>query len=90
LLARDGKRYAYRLTGKGTKVSLLFIIIHKRLCGRLQTSSFTIGPLKPHGPTGNSKPPSTRPTTPSKTSSSCAKLPEFVEVFLFTNETIRI
>src|ERR1019366_5751422 len=34
--------------------------------------------------------PSIKPTTPSKTSSNSYKLHELVEVFLFTNETVRI
>jgi hypothetical protein len=37
---RDGKRYAYRLTDKGTKVALLFILFHKQLCGPLANSLF--------------------------------------------------
>jgi hypothetical protein len=45
-----------------------------------------IGPQPPFAPEANSKPPSTKPTTPSKTSSNCSKLPEFVEVFLFTGQ----
>jgi hypothetical protein len=40
LLARDGKRYAYRLTERGTKVALLFILFHKQLCGPLANSLF--------------------------------------------------
>jgi hypothetical protein len=40
LLARDGKRYAYRLTDKGTKVALLFILFHKQLCGPHANSLF--------------------------------------------------
>jgi hypothetical protein len=40
LLARDEKRYAYRLTEKGTKVALLFILFHKQLCGPLANSLF--------------------------------------------------
>jgi hypothetical protein len=40
LLARDGKRYAYRLTEKGAKVALLFILFHKQLCGPLANSLF--------------------------------------------------
>jgi hypothetical protein len=40
LLERDGKRYAYRLTGKGTKVALLFVLFHKQLCGPLANSLF--------------------------------------------------
>ena len=40
LLERDGKRYAYRLTDKGTKVSLTFVLFHHRLCGPLANSLF--------------------------------------------------
>jgi hypothetical protein len=40
LIERDGKRYAYRLTGKGTKVSLLFLLFHQQLCGPLANSLF--------------------------------------------------
>ena len=40
LLTRDGKRYAYRLTEKGTKVAILFILFHKQLCGPLANSLF--------------------------------------------------
>ena len=40
LLERDGKRYAYRLTGKGVKVALIFVLFHKRLCGPLANSLF--------------------------------------------------
>lgn len=40
LLERDGHRYAYRLTGKGTKVALLFVLFHKQLCGPLANSLF--------------------------------------------------
>jgi hypothetical protein len=40
LLARNGKRYAYRLTEKGAKVALLFILFHKQLCGPLANSLF--------------------------------------------------
>ena len=47
LLARDGKRYAYRLTEKGTKVALLFILFHKQLCGPLANSLFHHQPAKP-------------------------------------------
>ena len=46
LLARDGKRYAYRLTEKGTKVALLFILFHKQLCGPLANSLFHHQPAK--------------------------------------------
>jgi len=40
LLQRDGKRYAYRLTGKGLRVALLFVLFHKRVCGPLANSLF--------------------------------------------------
>jgi hypothetical protein len=40
LLERDGKRYAYRLTSKGLKVAVLFILFHKQLCGPLANSLF--------------------------------------------------
>src|ERR1035437_2319832 len=53
LLARDGKRYAYRLTDKGTKVALLFILFHKQLCGPLANSLFHHRPAA--APRPNSK-----------------------------------
>ena len=40
LLQRDGKRYAYRLTDKGVKVALLFVLFHKQLGGPLANSLF--------------------------------------------------
>ena len=40
LLERDGHRYAYRLTGKGAKVAVLFVLFHQRLCGPLAHSLF--------------------------------------------------
>jgi hypothetical protein len=40
LIERDGKRYAYRLTDKGTKVALTFVLFHQRLCGPLANSLF--------------------------------------------------
>jgi hypothetical protein len=40
LLERDGKRYAYRLTDKGVKVALLFVLFHKQLYGPLANSLF--------------------------------------------------
>ena len=53
LLERDGSRYAYRLTTKGTQVSLLFLLFHKRLCGPLANSCFHHRPDPGHRP--NSK-----------------------------------
>jgi hypothetical protein len=40
LLERDGRRYAYRLTTKGTRAALLFVIFHQRVCGPLANSLF--------------------------------------------------
>lgn len=40
LLQRDGRRYAYRLTHKATRVALLFVLFHKRVCGPLANSLF--------------------------------------------------
>jgi hypothetical protein len=40
LLQRDGRRYAYRLTDQGTRVALLFVLFHKRVCGPLAHSLF--------------------------------------------------
>ena len=40
LLERDGKRYAYRLSDKGTKVALMFVLFHKQICGPLANSLF--------------------------------------------------
>ena len=37
---RDGTRYAYRLTDKGAKIALLFVLFHQRLCGPLANSLF--------------------------------------------------
>ena len=40
LLERDGTHYAYRLTDKGLKVALVFVLFHQRLCGPLANSLF--------------------------------------------------
>jgi hypothetical protein len=40
LLERDGTRYAYRLTDKGVKVAMVFVLFHQRLCGPLANSLF--------------------------------------------------
>lgn len=53
LLERDGRRYAYRLSGKGVQVALLFLFFHKRLCGPLANSRFHHKPDLAHRP--NSK-----------------------------------
>jgi hypothetical protein len=40
LLERNGKRYLYHLTEKGTKVALMFVLFHQRVCGPLSNSLF--------------------------------------------------
>ena len=40
LLARIGRSYRYRLTDKGVKAALMFILFHKRVCGPLAHSLF--------------------------------------------------
>jgi hypothetical protein len=44
LVERDGKRYAYRLTDKGNKVALMFVLFHKRVAGPLADSLFNAHP----------------------------------------------
>lgn len=50
LIERDGRRYAYRLSGKGVKVALLFILFHQRLCGPLANSLLQHRPDASHRP----------------------------------------
>jgi hypothetical protein len=50
LLQRDGTRYAYRLTEKGVKVALLFVLFHQRVCGPLANSLFHHRPDANHQP----------------------------------------
>jgi hypothetical protein len=40
LVERDGNRYCYRLTDKGAKVALMFVLFHKRVCGPVARSLF--------------------------------------------------
>jgi len=50
LLARIGRTYRYRLSDKGVKAGLMFILFHKRVCGPLAHSLFDHKPdeaLKP-------------------------------------------
>ena len=50
LLQRIGKGYRYRLSDKGAKASLMFVLFHKRVCGPLANSLFHHQPdqaLKP-------------------------------------------
>jgi len=44
LLQRDPHHYVYRLTEKGIKASLLFLLFHKRICGPLAHSLFHYRP----------------------------------------------
>jgi hypothetical protein len=46
LLERDGRRYAYRLTDKGTRAALLFVLFHQRVCGPLAHSLFQRRPIQ--------------------------------------------
>jgi hypothetical protein len=48
LLQRVDKRYTYRLTEKGLKVSLLYILFHKRIMGPLANSQFHHRPNPQH------------------------------------------
>lgn len=50
LLHRDGRRYAYRLTDKGTRVALLFVLFHQRVCGPLANSLFHRRPTQTSTP----------------------------------------
>ena len=40
LLERIGRTYRYRLSDKGCKAALMFILFHKRVCGPLANSLF--------------------------------------------------
>ncbi len=53
LVQRDGKRYCYRLTDKGARVALMFVLFHKRVCGPLANSLFDRRPNERYQP--NSK-----------------------------------
>lgn len=50
LIERDGQRYCYRLTDKGAKVSLLFVLFHQRVCGPLANSLFHHATDEKHRP----------------------------------------
>jgi hypothetical protein len=50
LLERDGRRYAYRLTDKGSRVALMFVLFHQRMCGPLANSLFHRPPTQLHAP----------------------------------------
>ena len=51
LLQRDGQRYAYRLTQKGVRIALLFVLFHQPVCGPLANSLFHRKPTQSHTPT---------------------------------------
>ncbi len=40
LIERENQRYCYRLTDKGTRAALLFVLFHKRVCGPIANSLF--------------------------------------------------
>jgi hypothetical protein len=44
LIQRDLPHYCYHLTEKGVKVSLLFLLFHKRICGPIANSLFNFKP----------------------------------------------
>jgi hypothetical protein len=50
LLDRHGRRYAYGLTDKGIRTSLLFLLFHKRIFGSLAHSQFVKRPEPQHLP----------------------------------------
>jgi hypothetical protein len=50
LLERIGQRYLYRLTDKGTKAALMFVLFHQRVCGPLSNSLFHHRPEESHKP----------------------------------------
>jgi DNA-binding PadR family transcriptional regulator len=50
LVERHGRRYSYRLTDKGNKVALLFVLFHKRVCGPLANSLFESRPVHTTSP----------------------------------------
>jgi hypothetical protein len=50
LVERDGRRYAYRLSDKGVKVALIFILFHQKLCGPLANSLLHHQPDVKHQP----------------------------------------
>jgi len=53
LIERIGRSYCYRLSDKGTKAALMFILFHKRVCGPLANSLFHHRPdeaLQPGSP----------------------------------------
>ena len=62
LLERDGARYAYRLTDKGRKVALLFVLFHNASAARSPTACSTIRPTPRRHRRRRSKRPIEKPT----------------------------
>ena len=50
LLEREPSRYAYRLTDKGQRVAVLFLLFHQRLCGPVAGSQLQHRPDEQHRP----------------------------------------
>ena len=50
LVERDGKRYCYRLSDKGARVALMFVLFHKRVCGPLANTLFERRPQQQQRP----------------------------------------
>ena len=50
LLERQGQGYCYRLTDKGVRVALMFVLFHKRVCGPLANSLFDRRPNQQQQP----------------------------------------
>src|SRR6266436_6204609 len=50
LLERDGHHYSDRLTDKGTRTTLMFVLFHQRVCGPLANSLFQHRPTKTAAP----------------------------------------
>jgi hypothetical protein len=73
LLERDGKRYAYRLSGKGTRVALMFVLFHKQICGPLANSLFH------HQPVAASRPQSKLETAFHKADSSIQNIIQLLQ-----------
>jgi hypothetical protein len=72
LLERMGRSYRYRLSDKGIKAALIFILFHKRVAGHWQTRCSITGLTKPSSRRpARWKPRTTRPTRQSNASWTC-------------------
>ena len=45
-----GSSYCYRLTDKGARIALMFVLFHKRVCGPIANSLFDRRPNEQHKP----------------------------------------